>query len=323
MNGAMKLLRSKLFPLILVPGLALCGLLVRYHNAVIGETRAQYTAEEIEAARESIALTLMGQFQLTAQSLVWLKTLEYLHNGVALRIPTEAEEECGFHAHAAVDVAAGLAHKCGVPVALNEEMDWRGPVGKLHRTVMPYQPIHNHSDPVELIPWYQLTLRLNPNLERLYTLGAFFMADFAQEPEQARELLETGIRENPWTFEIRAALGRLLFDYHLRMGMESNAAYALAAQALDEAIVKGVEEKERLGSSGSYLDAYQEQLLQESYLFLAKSLTELGRYDEALDVCEEGFKATGNVLLNAQKRITTKRMGGGEEETSSNAAAES
>ncbi len=299
---------SKLFPLILIPGFALCGLLVRFHNSQIDEVRTQFTAEEIDAARESIALTLMGQLQFTAHSLVWMKTLEYLHNGVALRMPTAAEERRGFHAREATDVSSGLAHKCGVPVALNDEMDWRGPVGLLHRTITPHMEIHSHSDPVELIPWYQLTLKLNPNLERLYTLGAFFMADFASQPQEAVQLLEGGVEANPWTFEIRAALGRHLFDYHDQLGIPPDEAYARAAKTLQEALVHGKEERARLEKTDSNFDEYQNQLLCESYLFLAKSLTELEQCEDALAVCDEGLRITGHNLLRVQKRVTTKRM---------------
>ena len=299
---------SKLFPLILIPGFALCGFLVRTYNGMVEEVRTQFTANEMEAAKESIALSLMGQLQFTAHSMIWMKTLEYLHNGVALRMPTEAEEARGFRARQATDVASGLAHKCGVPVALNDEMDWRGPVGQLHRIVVPYMPIHRHSDPVELIPWYQLTLKLNPNLERLYTLGSFFIADFAQEPQKGLELLEAGIKANPWTFEIRAALGRLLFDYHEQLGIPSADAYERAAETLREAIDRGKEEKAHIEKNKGRFDEYQDQLFQESYLFLARSLTELGRFDEALAACDEGYELTGHNLLKVQKRVTTKRM---------------
>ena len=304
---------SKMFPLLLIPGFALCGLLVRLYDAQIDDVRTQFTAQEMEAAKESIALSLMGQIQFTAHSLIWMKTLEYLHNGVALRMPTPAEERRGFHAHQATDVATGLAHKCGVPVALNEKMDWRGPVGELHRTIMPHMHIHSHSEPTELIPWYQLTLKLNPNLERLYTLGAFFLADFAGKPEEAFELLEAGIQANPWTFEIRAALGRLLFDRHHRVGIEPADAYERAAQVLREAVDLANDEKKRLERENDQFDEYQEQLFYESYLFLSKSLMELGGLDAALAACDEGYRLTGHNLLRVQQRIITREMDGEDE----------
>jgi len=226
------------------------------------------------------------------------------------RMPTKAEEERGYRAQNAVDVASGLDHADGVPLALHEDMDRRGLIGRLHRDIVPYMKEHRHSDPVELIPWYKLTLKLNPNLERIYTLGAFFMSDSAQGPKEAIELLEAGVQANPWTFEIRAALGRLLHDCHVQLGIPPQEAYERAVDVLREAIEMGEREKATLESRKEHFDDYQKQLLRESYLFLAKSLTELGRYEEAIAVCEEGYEATKNNLLNVQKRVTTKRMNG-------------
>lgn len=301
-NNSAGVFLSRLFPLILIPGFAVCGMLVRAYDGQVSEVQSRFSAREIEAARESIALSLTGQLQFTAHSLVWMKTLEYLHNGVALRMPTPAEEQKGFHAHEATDVASGLAHQCGVPIALNDEMDWRGPVGRLHRIVAPHMEIHRHSGPVELIPWYQLTLKLNPNIERLYVLGAFFLADFAQQPREALDLLEAGVKANPWTFEVRAALGRLLFDYHEELNIPPQKAYERAVRILQEALEHGKKEKGRLESQDSEFDAYQTQLFKESYLFVAKSLTELRRYEDAISACNEGYKLTNYNLLNVQKR---------------------
>jgi tetratricopeptide (TPR) repeat protein len=300
----------------MLPGFALCGMLVHFSNANLEEVHASFRTDEIEAAKESIALSLMGQLQFTAQSLIWMKTLEYMHNGVAYRMPTSAEEERGFRAAPAVGVAAGLEHAEGVPLALNEQLDWRGPVGTLHRTVMPQMVEHSHSDPVELIPWYELALKLNPNLERLYTLGAFFMADFAQEPDEALGLLEAGVQANPWSFEVRAALGRLLFDHHQQLGIDPTEAYERAASVLREAVELAKAEEERLGMNEDHFDEYQQQLLRESYVFLAKSLAELGRYDEALKVCDEGYELTKHNHLRIQKRIIVKEMESGSEKRS-------
>ncbi|MFP4502123.1 MAG: tetratricopeptide repeat protein [Candidatus Hydrogenedentota bacterium] len=299
---------TRWFPLLLVPGFILCGLFADLHDRQVEAVRPRYTTEEMLAAKESIALSLMGQLQITAHSLVWMKTLEYLHNGVALRMPTPAEEQRGFRAREATDVSTGLAHKCGVPLTLNKAMDWRGPVGVLHRTIAPHMEIHRHSDPIDLIPWYRLTLKLNPNVERLYTLAAFFLADNAGEPEDARRLLEAGIEANPWTFEIRAALGRLLFDYHQQLAIPPAEAYEQTAHILQEAITTGKYEQAYLKRRNSAFDPYQEQLLRESYLFLAKSFTELGRFEKALKVCDEGYEATRHNHLKVQRRITAKQM---------------
>jgi len=301
---------ERLTPLVMLPGFALCGLLVHFSNAHLEEAHASFRTDEIEAAKESVALSLMGQLQFTAQSLVWMKTLEYLHNGVAFRMPTNAEEERGFRAQNSVGTAGGLEHAEGVPLALNRELDWRGPVGELQRTILPHMTKHSHSDPVELIPWYELALKLNPNIERLYSMGAFFMADFAKQPKRALTLLRAGIQANPWTYEVRGALGRLLFEYHQQLGIEPRTAYEEAATVLRETVDLAKKDKERLEQNKDHFDDYQKQTFRESYLFLAKSLTELDRYEEAIRVCEEGLEVTGHSHLNVQKRIVTRRMNG-------------
>ncbi|MCC6143089.1 MAG: hypothetical protein IT368_04700 [Candidatus Hydrogenedentes bacterium] len=176
-----------------------------------------YQPNEIEAAKESIALSLLGQLQLSVGDLMWLKSMEYLHVGVVQRMPTRAEEEIGFRRQDAQNVAAGMGHTEGVTMVLDSHRDWRGLFGEIERNVKPYSTAHVHDDPVEIIPWYELAVRLNPSLERLYTLGAFYLADFAHEPGEARELLEAGIQANPMSFEIHGALGRLYTEYADRL----------------------------------------------------------------------------------------------------------
>ena len=43
---------------------------------------ARYKPGEYQAAKESIAPSLIGQLQMSVSDLMWLKTLEYLHNGM-------------------------------------------------------------------------------------------------------------------------------------------------------------------------------------------------------------------------------------------------
>ncbi len=295
---------KKKFPLPVLSALIVMAIL---NYSVMGvrehlQSDERIRMEEIEAAKESIALSLLGQIQFTVGSLMWMKTMEYLHNGVPYRPPTQAEEERGFRSLDSVGLSEGLAHKEGMPVTLTRKSDWRGFVGDLHREVVPYMAEHRHSDPKELIPWYKLATRFNPNLERIFVLGAFFMTDFAGEPDEALEYLTTGIKANPWSFEIHAALGRLYHDAFRE--------FEKAAETLEKAIELGKRERARVTRNKENFDDYQKQLFRESYLFLAKSLTELGRFDEALQVCEEGLSETNNNLLAVQKRITQRRKDG-------------
>lgn len=286
----------------LPPLLAIAGVIAHAAAPQVA-AKVEYKKEEIDAAKESIALSVMGQMQFAFGDLMWLKSMEYLHNGMGYRMPTNAEKALGFvERESDASTPAGLDHAEGVTMALDRHRDWRGIVGEIHRAIVPYQDHHSHSDPVELIPWFQLVIKMNPHLERLYTMGAFFMADFAHDPEEALELLEAGVQANPWSFEIHGSLGRLHYEYFSEHGK--------AAGHLREAIDLGVRERERLRANKDKFDNHQEQIFKESFLFLARALTELGQYEEALDALDQGYELTRYQHLNVQKRIVIRKRDG-------------
>jgi tetratricopeptide (TPR) repeat protein len=265
------------------------------------ETEAHYKPSEFEEAKESIALSLMGQLRMSVGDLMWLKTLEYLHNGIIYRPPTKKEEGEGVRAVEFTGMGAGVAHSDGPSLVPDAERDWRGILGNVNREVEPYRSgAARHSDPQELIPWYQLLTKFNPNYVQAYTVGALFMSDFAREPGKARDFLKAGAEANPWSFEIQSALGRLYFDYFKQ--------YQEAADALQQAVELAGKEKQYLAERDDELDEPQTQLLNEAYLFLARSYTELGRYEEALSVCAEGAEELNYPLLRVQERIIKKHM---------------
>jgi len=263
---------------------------------------ARYKPGEYQAAKESIALSLMGQFQMSISDLMWLKTLEYLHNGVMYRMPSEQERNQGVRAAEFTGMGAGVAHKDGPSLIPDRERDWRGILGEINRNIEPWRPGHpQHSDPQELIPWYQVLVKFNPHYVQAYTNGAFFMSDFAGQPEMGRDFLIAGSVTNPWSFEIQSVLGRIYFDYFKDC---ENAVGALA-----KAVELAKEERRALAEREAELDAIQEQLLAEAYLFLARSYTELGQLDEALAVCDEGMEEVPSYnLLRVQKRIVLRHV---------------
>jgi len=279
------------------------------------ETEAHYTAGDIEQARESAALPLLGQFQMMSGDLMWLKTFEYLHSGIIYRMPTRREEASGVRSTEFTGMGAGVAHKDGPSLVPAKDRDWRGVLGDLDRHIEPWRPgPAQHSDPKELIPWYQLLTKFNPHYIQAYTTGAFFMSDFAQEPEKARDFLEAGAKANPWSFEIQSALGKLYFDCFKQ--------YMRAAEALAKSVELVKEEKAYLTKRGDRFDEQQEQMLGETYLFLARSYAELHEYDKGLAACDAGLnEAPTYNLLRVEKRIINKRMastsGQGQDKTAS------
>ena len=297
----MNFLRTNQTLLLALAAVVVCGVIARAATPHF-QYESNYSKDEIEKAKESIALSLMGQMQMSFGDLMWMKSMEYLHNGIAYRMPTNAEKHMGYVERDSINTPGGLDHPEGVSMALDEERDWRGIIGDIHREVVPYTAEHAHSDPVELIPWYQLMVKLNPHLERLYSMGAFFMADFAHEPDEALELLEAGAKANPWSFEVFSSLGHLRFEYFKD--------YEQAAKDLEEAVRLGEAERERMREAREIMDSYQKQLYNEAYLFLARAYTELGRYDDAIRVCDEGHAKTSYNHLRIQKRITERRKQG-------------
>ena len=120
----------------------------------------------------------------------------------------------------------------------SKEKDWRGILGDLERHLQPYRPgPARHGDPEELIPWYRIQTILNPLDINAYATCAFFLADFAKEPEKAIAFLEEGIRNNPKSPELLEAVGRLYFEKWKR--------YDEAIPYLERAVAAGKEISER------------------------------------------------------------------------------
>jgi tetratricopeptide (TPR) repeat protein len=65
--------------------------------------------------------------------------------------------------------------------------------------------------PREILPWLQLSARLDPKLIESYTVGAFWLRELHKNDE-AEQFLREGLRQNPQSYEIMFELGRGYFD---------------------------------------------------------------------------------------------------------------
>jgi tetratricopeptide (TPR) repeat protein len=65
--------------------------------------------------------------------------------------------------------------------------------------------------PKEILPWLQMSARLDPKLVESYTVGAFWLRDLGKK-EEAEQFLREGLRHNPQSYEIMLELGRSYFD---------------------------------------------------------------------------------------------------------------
>jgi len=64
----------------------------------------------------------------------------------------------------------------------------------------------------EILPWLRLAADLDPQKVDTYTVGAFFLRDHLNRPDQAEAFLREGLRNNPDSSEILFELGRLYHD---------------------------------------------------------------------------------------------------------------
>ena len=61
----------------------------------------------------------------------------------------------------------------------------------------------------EILPWLRLAADLDPQKIETYTVGAFFLREHLNHPDQAEAFLREGLRNNPDSCEILFELGRL------------------------------------------------------------------------------------------------------------------
>jgi tetratricopeptide (TPR) repeat protein len=87
--------------------------------------------------------------------------------------------------------------------------DWIDAFGRIFRIT---QHTHlEHHDEREILPWLRLAADLDPNKIETYTVGAFFLREHLNRPNQAEAFLREGLRNNPGNCEILFELGRV---YH-------------------------------------------------------------------------------------------------------------
>jgi tetratricopeptide (TPR) repeat protein len=67
----------------------------------------------------------------------------------------------------------------------------------------------------EILPWLKLSAQMDPHLIDTYTVAAYWLANQLNKPAEAEQFLREGLRENPQSYEILFALGRIYYNqYH-------------------------------------------------------------------------------------------------------------
>jgi tetratricopeptide (TPR) repeat protein len=63
----------------------------------------------------------------------------------------------------------------------------------------------------EILPWLKLSAEMDPHLIDTYTVAAYWLANQLHKIPEAEQFLREGLRENPNSYEILFALGRIYY----------------------------------------------------------------------------------------------------------------
>jgi len=96
---------------------------------------------------------------------------------------------------------------------LGRPKDWIDRFGRHFRITEHTHLEHSHER--ELLPWLRLAADTDPQMIQTYTVGAYFLCQHLNRPQEAEAFLREGLRNNPGNYEILFGLGRIYFEkYH-------------------------------------------------------------------------------------------------------------
>ncbi len=233
------------------------------------ETNQRIGPDTLRQASEIIPISLLGQLRINLDDYLWLKTEDYLHFGLTRGFSSKASFEAKL-----IDDFAASASRLRKPFgSLGPRFAGRDAWRGIFRKFEFFHPINGfHGDPLELLPWYRMQTKINPLDKQAYINGAFFLVDMAKKPDEALAFLEEGIKNNPRSPELHAAVGQFYY--------EKLKDYDEAVPYLQKAVTFGKEMQNR--------DDAEEEAFGNAYLFLTMAHRKRGDLDAALRVAEEG-----------------------------------
>ena len=96
---------------------------------------------------------------------------------------------------------------------LGRAKDWIDAFGRNFR-ITRHTHLEGHNER-EILPWLRLAADLDPQKIETYTVGAFFLREHLDRPDQAEAFLREGLRNNPDSAEILFEIGRVYREsYH-------------------------------------------------------------------------------------------------------------
>jgi tetratricopeptide (TPR) repeat protein len=241
--------------------------------------------ENAQRQSNNFFILLLGDSSKIFANNFFTKADAYYHSGY---YPTIFDNKAAFLTpHIAEDTGAVASHNQGEETAfMGPPRDWLDAFG---RHFIPNR--HTHLDEggptddlskstqvAEILPWLQLSAKLDPEDIRTYLVMAYWLRNKLNQPSQAEQVLREGLRNNPGNPQLLFELGRIYKEnYHK----------PVQARSIWEAGVRGwMEEKpgvplsDRLKYANENFD--DRFLYEQLYESLADLEKEAGNYNTAI-----------------------------------------
>jgi tetratricopeptide (TPR) repeat protein len=256
--------------------------------------------QAIESARRQSSNffnLLLGDSSRIFANNFFIKADVYYHSGY---YPTIFDNNEAFKTpHMAEDTGAVASHNQGEETSfMGPPRDWLDAFG---RHFMPNRHTHldqggptddlsKQSEVAEILPWLELSSKLDPEDIRTYLVMAFWLRNNLNRVSEAEQVLREGLRNNPGNPQLLFDLGRIYFDnYHNPDRARTIWEAALRSWAQEK---PGVPESERLEANNADFD--DRFIFEQLQTHLAQLEGSLGHLDAAIAHLQQAQLASPN-----------------------------
>lgn len=152
---------------------------------------------------KDVLFRALGEFRQTISAMVWMKADEYYHGG----IPGPKEEK---HLEERKETAA--AEHVHEQESLGIRFAWQDYIAFINRHIQ--ISAHKHlrdSEEKELTPWFYLATKLDPHNVPAYIVGAYWVGERMEKPDEGLIFLEEGRANNPDDWRIYEEFGNIYY----------------------------------------------------------------------------------------------------------------
>jgi tetratricopeptide (TPR) repeat protein len=159
--------------------------------------------------QDSVMKVLLGDGRRLLANHLFTKADIYFHSGY---YPTIFDSAAPNENHMAEHQHENSEHEEGEDF-MGKPRNWVDAFGRNFKIT---EHTHlEHGREREILPWLKLSAEMDPHLIETYTVAAYWLANHLHKVPEAEQFLREGLRENPTSYEILFALGRIYYEqYH-------------------------------------------------------------------------------------------------------------